>query len=57
MTDDEAREALDHKYGSDGYVEWHSLTDTPFWFHGKIELDGEFTAHELLAILHFAPKE
>lgn len=53
MTDDEALAILKDCYecvdGDD--------TGKPTYFDGKVQLDGHFSARELLAILHFAPKE
>ena len=59
MTDDEAL-AIARKGG--GWVDWHHDLNRPDWitiegYEPTIRLDGEFTAKELLAILHFAPKE
>jgi hypothetical protein len=57
MTDDEARETL---RGGSGWVSWSDGAGRPHWVaydEPTITLDGEFTAKELLAILHFAPRE
>ena len=54
MTDDEALQII--RYGS-GWVDWNNETDKPDWYSLSIVLDGTFTAKELLAILHFAPKD
>ncbi|MEX3914921.1 hypothetical protein AB4Y43_01555 [Paraburkholderia sp. BR10872] len=55
MTDDEAREIL---RGGSAWIDWDDSGNRPDWAHcDSIRLDGEFTAKELLAILHFAPKD
>lgn len=52
MTDDEALTILRDCY------EWIDGADgKPIYYDGKVQLDGDFSAFELQAILHFAPKE
>lgn len=57
MTDDEARI---NAWMGGGWVDWDYDNKRPSWTpeaESTIKLDGDFTAKELLAILHFAPKE
>lgn len=58
MTDEEARNIA---WMGGGWIDWNYDRNRPDWLAGDdeptIRLDGEFTAKELLAILHFAPKE
>jgi hypothetical protein len=58
MIDEEALSIL--RDGGGGWVDWDDETGRPQWDAndgGNITLDGNFTADELRAILHFAPKE
>jgi hypothetical protein len=55
VTDEEARKAA--SIGG-GWVDWDHDNHQPNWTpedEPTIKLDGEFTAKELIAILHFAP--
>jgi hypothetical protein len=60
MTDEDARTILrGTRYA---YIEWNDESNRPDWCEEDesytcITLDGEFTALQLRAILHFAPKE
>ena len=56
MTNDEARTILK---ACDEWVAWDTKTDSPqwdFWSGNSCSIDGKFTAQELRALLHFAPK-
>lgn len=56
MTDDEARAIL---RGGSAYIDYDKIRSRPHWLlydEPTITLDGQFTADELRAILHFAPK-
>jgi hypothetical protein len=57
VTDDEARHTA---WMGGGWVDWDYDNRRPGWTpedEPTIKLDGDFTAKELLAILHFAPKD
>jgi hypothetical protein len=56
VTDDEARHTA---WMGGGWVDWDYDNRRPGWTpegEPTIKLDGEFTAKELIAILHFAPR-
>ena len=58
MTDDEARAILKQREMG-AWINWDERADRPQWWKmggntASIVLDGDFTADELRAILHFA---
>lgn len=57
MSDDKARAILRDATGFGAWITWDDETDCPDWHGRTVCLDGDFSASELLAILHFAPKE
>jgi hypothetical protein len=55
MTDDEALAII--RGGSMSYIGWDNEHDRPEWIGGEVVLDGWFSADQLRAILHLAPKD
>lgn len=60
MTDDEALAILSERGDLDNYIAMaddENGVEKPYFRKGSIILRGDFFPDELLAILHFAPKE